>query len=355
MVARWSCLLAALALLHARDAAACTPDPCAEVLAFVGLEPANDDPVPTDGVLILKANWFGELGPEPLLAGLTLTVQQGDDVLDGALEPTDLVGVLVWRPAAPLAPAATHRVTATFTNPDGVPSVCAAPVVDVAFEFLSADGPALPLVNPTLYASERLTETPQVNLDTIVCCDDAYPRQQEYCGISHGLVWSRGQCASMLSLARVRLDINSKTNLDVPTAGQLVRTLYQDGEATQSSLGGRFGRSIDRPTCFAIAQTSLATGETLISDEVCLGEGFADAIGDAPQDPWLALAGRCDGEPYTCDVVDGAWDKDACTPFEAPSNIHNPAPGCNCNGAPATPLLALPLLALARRRRVSRG
>lgn len=351
MLAR--CLIASLALLGAREAAACTPDPCAEIVAFVGLEPANDKPVPTDGVLIVQANWFGELEPELLLTGLTLTVRLGDDVLDGALEPTDLTGVLVWRPAAPLTPAAAHQVTGAFTNPDGVPSVCAAPVVDVAFEFITADGPAQPLATPTLVATEILTETPQVKLDTIVCCDDAYPRQQAYCGISHGLVWSHGQCASKLSLARVRLDINSRTNVDEATAGQLVRTLYQDGAPSSPGLGGRFGRSIDQPTCFTVAHTSLATGETVMSDEVCLGEEFADQIGDSPQDPWIELAG-CTDQPYTCEVVDDAWDRDACTPFETPRP--GDPPGCSCTSAPAgAPLLALPLLTLIRRRRVGRG
>lgn len=345
----------ALALLAAlapwRPAAACTPDPCAETIAFVGLEPASDSEVPTDGVLVLRANWFGTFEPQALREGLTLAVRLDDAPVAGALESTNITGVLVWRPAAPLAAAATYQVRATFDNPGDVPSACAAAEVEVEFEFLTARGPALPLSAPRLSGGESLIEAPRVDLDSIVCCDGAYPRAQVFCGIDHGLVWSEGQCTSRVSTASVRLDMHARNDLDDATTGQLVYTLVTDDKPGAPTLGTRFGRAIDRPTCFRVEQRSLATGDATLSDQVCFGEMWADELGEKPQVP--ALDG-CLGELYTCEVDGDAWDPEACTPLALDDELPHTYPGCGCATTRSDAgLLALPLLMLARRRRAA--
>lgn len=345
-MSRWCLLLAApLAIAIADHAAACTPDPCADVVAFTTLEPALDVEVPFDGVLVMQANWFGELETPDLLTGLSLTVRRADLVVAGAIESTDIPGLLVWRPAEPLQPGEVYAVTGSLANTSDVPTVCAATEVQVDFEFTTTTEPAEPLVAPVVKPSVQYDATPLFRLDTLACCDDATPSEPEYCGISNGPTWSRGMCTPTLARARITVQLRVPSDVGEATAGQWVRTLIQDGAVIRSTLGTSFTRNLTEPTCFAIEQRSLATGETLTSEPQCFTEDMVQPIEDVALDPLETLAGPCVSDPYICEVVDGAWNMDACTTVVPPSSG-----GCSV-GDPDAALGWLALGLLARRRR----
>jgi hypothetical protein len=346
----WSCFAASLALADA--AAACLPDPCAGVAsAFVGLALADEDAqVPVDGVLVLQANWFGELPAEALIAGLELEVVHEGSAVAGALAATELPGVVVWRPAAPLLPDATYRVSGRFTNPQGVPAECAAAEVELELEFLAAPGPAEPLTPPSLSAEVEYEEYPVDELDALVCCDGAYPEEHAVCGVDHGRVWSRGRCAPSRTRARLRVDLRAASAVGGATTRQTVRTLYEDGEEVGTRLGGRFIRVLRGPACFTVEQRSLATGEAVVSAPVCVSADGV-SLGDRPVDPRDELAGACAGELYVCDIADGRrWDADACAAWRPPPDLDADA-ACGCVGADPGPGLLVLLLGPRRRRR----
>lgn len=355
----WSWLTASFATLLADGAAAdCTPDPCAEVVAFLGVEPANDAPVPTDGVLVLQANWFGELEQLELPGGLTLTVRRDADEVPGALAGTDIPGVLVWRPDAPLEPGATYEASGRRANPRGVPDVCAPAEVEVEFSFTAGPGPTEPLVKPELRAWTEYVAEPIYALDSLACCDGAAPREREVCGQGHGLVWSTGECAATRERARLRLDLRVSNPVDESHSGQWARRLFMDGEPLRDGLATRYTRDLTAPACFIVEQRSLATGEVALSEERCVGEDFKEPLGDLPRDPWPTLADACaDDELYTCEVADGAWDEAACTRWagEPPPREPAYAGGCDCaSGETGGWTLLLGLLGL-RTRRCARG
>ncbi|MBL9106762.1 MAG: hypothetical protein JNL82_37960 [Myxococcales bacterium] len=349
MSRRWPVLAVLPALLAADRASACTPDPCAGVLAFVGLTQVDDLEVPTDGVLLMQAAWFGELEAAALVAGLTLTVRRGDAEVAGTVEATELTGVLLWRPQQALAPGEAYAVTGRFTNPAGVPAVCAAAEVEVAFEFRAAPGPAEPLVAPELRVTDELDESPRFELDNLVCCDGAMPAEQAVCAVDHGLVWSQGQCAAATVRARVKTELAVTVRAGEATAGQWVRALYTDGQRGRATLGRRFTRYLAAPTCFVVEQRSLATGESLLSEETCVEADVPET--DVAIDPYVALAERCEGPLYTCEVAGAAWDDEACAPWPEPPPERRVQVGCELGGGPAG---AAGLLVLLLRRRRGR-
>lgn len=341
-------LLLGIALPDA--ASACTPDPCAGVVAFAGLEPVSEAEVPIDGVVILQADWFGELEPPTLLDGLSLSVSRDGAAVAGALESTDLPGVLLWRPAAPLVPGATYTASGSFANGGGVPGECAAAEVEVGFEFTAAAGPAEPLADPEITAWAEYVDFPIVALDTLVCCDDAMPREQRVCGISHGLAWSQGKCAPARTRALLRVELRAAIEVGEATAAQWVWTLEQDGKQVATGFQARFTRYLAAPACFTVVLRSLATGEARAAEEQCFGQDVVEPLGEVPLDPRERLADACTGALYTCAAEGGAWDPEACAPWTPEERPGGARTGCARGG----PVLAggwLGLWMLPRRRR----
>lgn len=355
MPRRWLWLAALLGVLLPERGEACTPDPCQEVVAFAGLELADEVAVPVDGVVVLQAYWFGSYSNQELVDGLQLVVERAGAPVAGTLEVTEIGGVLVWRPAEPLAAGETYQITGTFKNPAGVPRVCAAAVIEVNLEFVVADGPAEPVEKAALYVSERVDEVPRDDLEALVCCDGAMPYEQVVCGIGHGFAWSEGLCVAAQAERRLRVDIRNLRGVD-EGAGQWVMTLIRDGQPNGVTLGTRFTRYVTEWTCFAIELRNLATGEVLVSDEQCAGETLE--MSDAVVLESLAiLRNACESEPYTCAVADGAWDPEVCMPWETDEEIPYPRPalapiGCACatGGGESGLALLLPWLLLGRRR-----
>lgn len=366
MLRPWIWLSATLGVLLADEASACTPDPCADTTAFVGLNRANANlgeevEIPIDGVIVMQAQWFGDLTPDALLAGLTLTVSHDGSAVEGTVEVVDrprLTGVLLWRPAELLLPGTTYAVEASFANPDGVPSECAAKLVEVAFEVSTTDGMAEPLAAPKIWTSARYSESPVFDLDSVICCDGAIPYIQEFCGSSEGITWAEGNCVSTTSRARLAVSLGVATILDDATAEQWARTLYQDGVEVQTTLGDSFSRTLTEPACFTIEQFSLATGEVLAAEERCLGDDLMLPLGDLQLDPSMLLADLCETTPYICEVDETAWVPEQCVdwPWPAAQPVAEPESGCGCvSGEPDATHALLGLALFVRRRQRARA
>lgn len=305
-------LLTAAALLVADEAAACTPDPCAEVLAFVDLKRASDVDIPIDGVALLQANWFGDITKLPLVPGLDVTVTLDDAEVAGTLEQTELPGTLLWRPALPLVPEATYTLTGTYENAEGVAGVCAPRMVEFKTEFKAGADPTVSLGAQAVHTRTGWEDFPVSDLEALACCDGALPRQDDYCGLIR-LSWTKGKCTTTVARKRLKVELwVSVPEADEPSYGQWLYTLREAGEAPRTSRDPRFIRYLTEPACYVFEQRSLISGETFVSDEMCFGEDLEDFPDEQPIDPHLALGGSCSGQLYACDVVGDKWDRDHC-------------------------------------------
>ncbi len=313
-------LLAAAALLLADEADACTPDPCEEVLAFVDLKRASDLDIPTDGVALLQANWFGDIAMLPLLPGLAATVylkddESGEEVgeeVEGQLEETDVPGTLLWRPALPLVPEATYVLRGTYENPAEAAGVCAPQFVEFKTEFKAGADPSLPLFAPEVRTRTEFEDFPRTDLGSLACCDGAVPRAEDFCGVT-SLSWTEGQCTTTVARKVYKVDLwIDVLEEEEPSYGQWMYTLREDGAAIRSSLIPRFTRYLTEPACYVFEMRSLISGVVFSGEETCFGEELVDFEDEQPLDPHQALGDSCDGPLYTCDIVGDRWDRDHC-------------------------------------------
>ncbi len=350
------------ALLLAREARACEPDLCPGVVAVLELAPASDAAIPTDGVVVLKAATIGELTPAALAGRTSLAVTQDGSPVAGALAPGPFAGLLIWRPDAPLIAGASYQVSGSLTNPDPSDG-CSEATIPFAFAVQAATGPTAALAPVELAVVETYFDDPVLTLTTIVCCNDAYPGDQQMCGVSYGATWSKGACAATQTRGYLRVQLTGKPGVDPASAGQWARVLRQDGEVVASGLATVFTREALAPTCLAIDQVSLATGEVAAGEERCFGEGVA--LGLRPLDPAAALGEQCFSDLYTCEIDDDRWDPLRCKswgPDAVPPGDDGEAPpeeaGCGCRSVGqgggqgvGQGVGLLMLLGLARRRR----
>lgn len=360
MIVRVAALLVP-ALLLAPEARACEPDLCPGVVAALELAPASDAAIPTDGVLVMKAGTIGELTPAALAGRTSLTVTQEGAPVAGALAPGPFAGLLIWRPDAPLVAGASYQVSGDLMNPDPSDG-CSEATIPFAFAVQAAAGPTAALAPVELTSAETYFDDPVLTLTTIVCCNDAYPGDQQMCGVSYGATWSKGACAATQTRGHLRVQLTGKPGADPASAGQWARVLRQDGEVVAGGLATVFTREAEAPTCFAIDQVSLATGEVAAGQEHCVGEDVA--LGVRPLDPAAALGDQCFSDLYTCEIDDDRWDPLRCKswgPDAMPSGDDGGAPpeeaGCGCRGGGGEGggegggLGLLALLGLVRRRR----
>ena len=355
MLLRASAVLLTATLL-AREAHACEPALCVDAVAVLDLERVGSAEVPTDGVLLLRAEVAGDLDPEDLQARITLTVTHADVEVPGALELAEFPNLLLWRPAGPLTPGGEYEVAATLDNP-GAPPGCGDDPSPLALSFTAATTPTAALAPPTLATTADYFDDPLLTLTGVVCCNDAYPFDQTMCGVSYGLTWSRGHCTALETRGYLRVRLDAAPGADPASASQWARVLRQDGARVTGGTATTFVREIEAPTCFQVDQMNLATGEVAAGDERCFGDDDdIDRLGVRPLDPAAALEGQCNSDLYTCEIEDGAWDRTRCESYgvtpEPPADDPPPATdaGCGCRGAPHTAPLAVLLLALPRRR-----
>ncbi len=345
------------ALLLAREAGACEPDVCMGAVAVLDVAPVGSAAVPTDGVLVLHADTVGAPDAMTLRERVTLTVTQDGAPVAGTLAATDFEDLLIWRPAQALQAGASYAVSGSVTNP-GADGFCGDPVRPLAFLFTAAEGPAAPLVPAKLSLQASYFDEPVLTLTTLVCCDDAYPGDQTMCGVSYGATWTKGKCAATQTRGFLKLQLTGTPGVAASSAGQWVRVLRADGKVVAGGVATTFLREVEAPTCFAIDQVSLATGEVAAGEAQCVGEADGERLGVQMLDPALAL-GQCFSDLYTCEIEDERWDPLRCAswgPDAVPPEMPPaPASGCDCRGGAGGAWSSLlPLLAWGRRRRLGR-
>lgn len=340
------------AALAADEAHACFPDACFYAESWSSLTPLNAAAIPTDGVLLLQGGRtdvpVDSVPFEDLLADLTVTVTRDGEPVAGSLEQTEISRVVAWRPAAPLMAGATYVVTGAIDNPDGF-TPCGPDLLEIEFEFHVDDGPAVALVPPQVSASESVRTTSVTRLETLACCDDAYPAEYtDDCGGPTGIRWDAGQCTPTRAYGRLDVALTVQHGLPPGTAGQLVRSIVGE-RTTPGEFTDELTVTGGGPFCAQVKLRNLATGETVMSAEQCHGEAVAGQLGELELDPHDALAGQCEGPLYVCEpafvtMFETRWDVNACRPVVDE--------GCDCSSraGPAPWWLALALLGLRRRR-----
>jgi MYXO-CTERM domain-containing protein len=345
MLSRW-CLTSVVALaalvVPVDDASACSPNPCVGTRLWYSLQPVNAARVPTDGVLVLQAGNFGDAP----LSDIALAVTRDGIAVDGALEATDIVGVLVWRPAAPLQ-AGVHVVTGTIDNPEGSTHCQGDLALD--FEFTAEVVPPISLTPLTVTPIETVEVTPIDELASLACCGEVVPETiEDSCG---GTLpgYKAGECAPTRGTGWLEVELTTASTLPDATAVQVAYVLKVDGAAVASATDPKFSWRASAPFCTVVEATQLATGEKSTTGEQCHGEAVADQLGDQPIDPTLAT--MCIEALQVCEVdpMTQAWDASACSPWA------DEQAGCGCVGGDAPDpwgaLAVLGLAALRRRRR----
>lgn len=376
--------LVALFALVPESADACDPSSCYSEIFVSELSPINAAAIPIDGVLLLQWSGHGFTATD-VIAGLELTVTENGQPVAGAIEDSQVVGVLVWRPAAPLKPGASHQVVGGFDNLESVSGYCAADLLELDFEFIADMGPSQPLPLPEVSAVESLETANVETLKTLVCCDYAFPKESELdCGIDDGYVsWLNGSCVPTAGHGSLSVLIEAPLAVAPSTAALVVTSVRVDGEVVRAGLSPMLGYRQDTPFCTEVEQRNLATGETVTAAKQCHGDAVAAQLGPQELDPTPLLADQCSGPAYVCEVTETPypqWDPDKCTPYEPAQETETPTTsdsdgptagesdtgssgtagetpdgdkGCACTSAPADPtgLLGLLGLGLLRRRR----
>ena len=298
------------------EAEACSPDLCQGVAALADIVPVGPA-IPIDGVLVLRTT--GTIEDDALIAGLELTVTRDGQPIAGAVEGSSIRGVLVWRPAAQLEPG-PYDVHATFDNPPVDYEYCAEDIVDTSFGFSVGTDPAEPLSPATSLADLSGKLVPDRELDTLLCCDGAFPEDYNLCGYSYEVSWFEGDCAELSAAGYLDVTFELTQNVGPETAGQLVRTLRIDGDIQRQEVTDVFEFRSSEPFCANFDLHNLATGDMLAGPEQCFtAEEAQIALGQQPLDAAGALAGKCTGPLYTCEVDDGSparWDAERCTPWD---------------------------------------
>ncbi|MEM6294727.1 MAG: MYXO-CTERM sorting domain-containing protein [Myxococcota bacterium] len=290
---------------------ACSPDFCYESGEFVAFEIANET-VSTEGVLLIGGSTLGGPGL-PLetvqsLVEITVTDSGGNPV-DGSID--GIQGVYTWRPTSPLPAGETLTVAYSVTPED---ENCADPLAGTD-TVVVVDEPLPTVALPELTFSADFRLQPSRSLDSLVCCDGAYP--ENLCGSAD---WFDGYCVSSqgTGLATARIDLTSvdpelttTTRLEFVIDGELFRArkLLDLPEAPVFSY--------QRSSAFelVVRVVDLATGEAIESEVFVADGGEEGALGSQGLDVTAELEESCEAQPYVCQHDGSIWDQSACTPY----------------------------------------
>lgn len=329
--------------------------------------------IATDGVLVFDAL----RGPDAwvLHDGVAFQVISAEVTADGqpitgSFEVTVGWSGLVWRPDAPLPPGATVSMMMMIDNESLWPvASCPDTVLDLGpFVAEVSDGP-MPVLDPaavTLTVQSQYRVDPRPTLDTMVCCDGAYPfHSNGSCDTDPD--WGTGYCASTRGWGTLSSTWTvDRSGLAPELANNVVWRVLIDGQPHQSRPQlDSVSTEYDRTFCGSVELRSLASGEVMQLDVQCPADEYADMLGELGIDPSDALAQNCQGQPYVCEVIgtgsNGEWDENACMPYaggdgetgDPGANDGGDGQGCSVGGqAPATWTLGLlAVLGLVRRRR----
>ena len=331
------CLLAlgplvAVAVMTPRPAEACSPDPCQESNRWVGFDLSGTTIAP-DGVLRFSAERLpGAATIEDALGYVEVTVS--DELggpIEGALEYHEDYRAYAWRPVAPLTPGSAYQVSIAVDNDAlalaldeewvAMDSFCgenlaSATMIETTLDSLEA----LSLPEPSMTETHSSFDT--IELDTLVCCDGAYPEHQDQgCGW-YDVTWSEGHCAAAMAWGNLRVEAAIAPDAVAPEvlANTVVRLVQTDGAMENVGPTGSLTVSLldSNPFCVQLEGYDLAHGTTWVGPEHCFGDALVDQLGEYEIDPTDELA-ACAEQSYTCETVgetwDATWDPEQCTPW----------------------------------------
>lgn len=318
-----SLLIAAtgLTVLAPTDAEACSPKECADSPRFLSLALGAAEISP-DGVIAFNTHQGNDqlIAPDDVLEQIRVTVTDANEAaVAGALEHDG--GVYFWRPEAALPAGTTLTVQVSVDNDAlDAKSVCGMDTygpLEVAIAETALPELALPELSPATAYDVR----PLLQLDTVVCCDGAYP-ELAIGSCFEEVHWPEGFCTPNqgTGVADVTFDLSA---LDPLLAGSVRVELLIDGEVTSSALGSlalaTWRASRDEVFEAQIQLVSLLDGSTIQSDAFMADGGDPDGLGPLELDIAATLDRNCESVAYTCEL-DGefgeAWDPKACEPWD---------------------------------------
>lgn len=301
-----------LLLVPVHTAQACSPDECEYSDRWRTFEPAFTTVAP-DGVVVFQTYRGGDqLSQLEALAYASFTLSDGQTDYEGTFEWDEAWEAVIWRPLAPLPAGETLTGTLVVDN-DAIaeePAWCGEQIGQQPIS-LTVGQPLPPLEAPAFEVSESYDLDETLELDTVVCCDGAYPELDFGCG-PEGVYWSDGECAAKAGVGRVRALIAWPEGLLPEVAAD---RRFRIGNFYSSLTNATASRRDTEPYCVTPEIHSYATGEVISGGELCFGDAFAGKLGEVAIDPLVALAGVCADTPYACAAVDGAWDPNQCEPW----------------------------------------
>jgi MYXO-CTERM domain-containing protein len=303
-----------VALAPAR-AEACSFIECERI---VDLELASPATIPAGATAVVLrpvlSPEFPRFNPEKSQAAVTVTVTptNGGPAVPGEVVAIGELGLLVWRPAAPLEPDTEYEIAAKVDNTGLDWPECAPDAVERVLSVMTGAPATVPLTVPGVSTAAEVKLDPSLRFDTIVCCDGAFPSDQSGgCGPTVG--WFEGHCAAGTNFGSLAV----KATIDPAAieAGQGQIGYLFDGKAFVPG-GNETTFTRAEPFCGGLTAIHLMTGEVMTGPEVCVGQELADMLGEQPRDPTPDLA-MCAGEPYTCELDPNipGWDSTKCTPW----------------------------------------
>lgn len=335
-------------------------DPCENLDFWSSLAAHNAAAIPGDGVLVLQGAHRGGWD-DHVLEHIDLEVTLDGQPIAGALTRSAADGVLVWRPEAPWTPGAPYQLHANVTNAIDV-SGCAPASFEVAADLIVGAEPGGPIAAPTFTALEDHRFDPVVALENLACCEGEVPAPLvSGCSTTY-LGWTPGACFAVTGVGTLRLDLTVTPAQSGPIVRQSLHRSIVDGQPLDADLAlpGAVMRTLfaSAPVCVAIEAQDLATDNVVRGPETCFGDAFADELGPRPTE--LPDSYHC--QLQRCELTDGAWDLQRCTPLDIPVDPDSEpegnaeedtkdAPACGCDTSTAAGLGLLVLPALRRRRR----
>lgn len=376
---RCSLLLASLCLplisLLPRSAEACIPgDECNISDKWQHLELITTN-VGTDGVLLFdgrRGHEGGTMSDADALQYLHAEVLADGQPIAGAFAVVDGWPGVIWRPDAPLPAGASLSVSVSVDN-EQVPDEAGCIVSELDLGPLPvqvSDGPTPALDDVSFNATSTYFVEPAIELDSLVCCDEAYPQAYEECGTVVG--WSAGKCAATKGRGRLATEWTvDLEQLPAELAGSVSwKIVAGDGDHPAHASAKVWSVHGEQVICAHIEVRNHVTGDVLALEEQCFGEEHADELGLIDLDASTELEGVCTDQPYVCEVDGDAWDPNACEPYEddgdggdgdgdngteggEPGLDDQDAKGCSVAARSPSPWLGagLLLLAFVRRRR----
>ena len=304
---------------------ACSPDPCqwSSRFAYVDLRTQT---VGEGGVLVFEGSQGPDYGIEQsMLGAINLRASVGDTQIPGQLELIDGFAGFIWRPDTPLSAGSQLDVQLTIDNAAIDSEQCGEEMItltgSVDVDFSASATPSTPSV--TTQPSVEIV--PSRQLDTLVCCDGAYPVEEPLCGTYSEVYWgTEGECFAFEGTGTITVEIDLDVNAGAPSPVEeddTLRRLVKNGEPLAMTMGNRsFALSDTEPFCFTVEAISASSGEVVQTQEQCFGDDMLDSLGPQRIDVEADLA-RCEGDAYVCEPIDHdfggqAWDEDNCTPWD---------------------------------------